>query len=231
MAAEQNTTRTAPRDPPSREGGRPSPADAELLAVCAQFEALEHRMRAIGNNPGSLTDQEAEAQVRALDTGLNPLLDRLGELKAATASGIHARAHLLAVHNPNNDYSFDYPDSVAGRLLRYLRRDAMALPLVADSVDADLIRLCDQHIVDMDTFNQHKGATRAHEKLGRAYDRSLDAISQATPRTIAGIVAKARAAKHQATGPNGDGETGGSIAEQWALQIVNDLVRVGGVTS
>jgi hypothetical protein len=231
MATDSLTMCTAPRDPPSRERVRPSPADTELLAICAEFEAIERRMRAIYDGPERLTDEAAAEQVRALDASLAPLLDRLGELKATTASGIHARAHLLAVHNPNNDYSFDYPDSVAGRLLRYLRRDATALPLVADGADAELIRLCDQHIVDMDTFNQHKGATRAHEKLGRAYDRSLDAISQAMPLTIAGIVAKARAAKHQATGPNGEEETGGSVAEQWALQIVDDLLRVGGATS
>jgi hypothetical protein len=51
VASEHNNTRATLRDPPQSDG-----AGVELIGLCADFEAAERRMRAIGNSPGRSTD-------------------------------------------------------------------------------------------------------------------------------------------------------------------------------
>ncbi len=52
-------------------------------------------------------------------------------------------------------------------------------------------------------------------------------MSKAVP-THTPMLAKARAAKLEATMPDGDEEPAGTIAEAWAWDLVNDLLRISG---
>ena len=64
----------------------------------------------------------------------------------------------------------------------------------------------------------------APDPLWDAYKRTRDAIYDAKPRTLEGMLAKARAAKAEAMLLNGGEDPAGSPAEQWAWQLVNDLL-------
>jgi hypothetical protein len=60
------------------------------------------------------------------------------------------------------------------------------------------------------------------------YERSLRAISAAKPTTMEGVLAKARAAKAEARQPGGHEEPAGTRAEEWAWDLANDLLAIGG---
>jgi hypothetical protein len=71
----------------------------------------------------------------------------LGDLRAITAEGVAARARCLAVHNSDGAFAMDDPNTVTGRLFRFLMRDAGALgngAVVASAVspDAELLEAC-----------------------------------------------------------------------------------------
>jgi hypothetical protein len=68
--------------------------DAELLAVCAEFDAVEHRRNAMFDDD-TLTDEAHEA----LREEQAPLVDRLCELRAATIEGMRARARSLVLYD------------------------------------------------------------------------------------------------------------------------------------
>ena len=68
--------------------------DVELLAVCAEFDAVEHRRNAMFDND-TLTD-EANAAIREEQA---PLVDRMCELQAVTPEGMRARARSLMLYD------------------------------------------------------------------------------------------------------------------------------------
>ncbi len=95
--------------------------------------------------------------------------------------------------------------------------------------DAALIEACERHIKNFFAFNYDEGDDEdAHEALGQLYDESLDAVGELRPVTLAGIVAKARATKVEGTHPDGSHDVGGTPAADWALDIINDLLRLFG---
>ena len=97
--------------------------------------------------------------------------------------------------------------------------------------DAELIRLCAQHVVNMRAYNQAGGLEDIDEPdpLWDAYERTRDAITEAKPCTLAGMQAKAQAAKAEALTSRTDGTESpeGTPAEAWAWQLVNDLLTGG----
>ena len=98
----------------------------------------------------------------------------------------------------------------------------------APNPDADLIRICAEHIANVTTYNAEGGHLEsADDPLWHAYERTLEAIGDAKPATIAGIIAKAKAAKYEAQEPHGE-EPDHCDAGAWAWDIVNDLVRLNG---
>ena len=101
--------------------------DAALLGLCSAFMQRHARYVAIYEGP-EMSDEAAEAAALPIIADMNDLLDRMAPLHAATPDGIHARAASLAAHNDHRDYSFDHPESMTGRLLGYLLRDAAMLP-------------------------------------------------------------------------------------------------------
>jgi hypothetical protein len=96
--------------------------------------------------------------------------------------------------------------------------------------DAELIRICAEHPINMQNYNDLGDMRDDNDALWAAYERTRNAISAAEPQTMEGILAKARAAKAEAVDGDGDGEEswGGSMGEPWAFDIVNDLLRVVG---
>ena len=135
------------------EGGGASVfPDAELIAVCAEFNACERQTAAIhGTGPDCVVDDDEANVVSApIFAHMHVLLDRMDELRATTPAGIQARAHSLAQHGGHGGYSFDYPTTMVGRLLVYLMRDAAALggagAIVSPppSPDAELLAVCDE---------------------------------------------------------------------------------------
>jgi hypothetical protein len=62
--------------------------------------------------------------------------------------------------------------------------------------------------------------------LWHAYERTREAIIDAEPQTVAGMVAKARAAKVEALQPDGQEVPADCVAATWAWDIVNDLIRL-----
>jgi hypothetical protein len=95
--------------------------------------------------------------------------------------------------------------------------------------DADLIRTCAEHIANRDAFNAYEGNLEPKDNLlWRAYCRTWDAIRDAKPQTIEGIIAKARAAKAEAQDPDGTEDPEYEAAADWSWHVVNDLLRVSG---
>ena len=112
---------------------------------------------------------------------------------------------------------------------------AVALPLArvaaqpAAGVDADLIRLCAEHAVNIETYNRDGGLLNLdldQDPLWIAYERTRDAISAAKPRSLEGMLAKARAAKAEAASVYAEGreDPAGTPAEAWAWDLLNDLL-------
>ena len=102
--------------------------DAELIAVCTEFEAAEIWVRAVYNGPNAVVDDEQAELAAAIERDqMSVLLERMDALRASTPAGVQARAHTLALHNGDWGFSFDSDTTTTGRLLGYLMRDAAAL--------------------------------------------------------------------------------------------------------
>lgn len=102
--------------------------DAELIGVCAAFDAHELAQQAVYEGPAAIVDDDAADAAAAPHLGrMGELADQMEALHATTPAGIAARAHTLALHAGHGHYSFSYGDGTAGRLLRQLLRDAAAL--------------------------------------------------------------------------------------------------------
>lgn len=100
-------------------------------------------------------------------------------------------------------------------------------PVVTESPDHDLIRRCADHLACMAAVR----AAPEEEEDGpawSAYESNRDAISAAQPQTLAGLIAKARAAKLEATFWDSFENIHDTMAEPWAWDLVNALLRLAG---
>lgn len=67
--------------------------DAELIALCGQFDALEQQALALYDGPTRIKDEdECDALHDAITDQQRPLLARLCEMRATTEAGFRARA-------------------------------------------------------------------------------------------------------------------------------------------
>jgi hypothetical protein len=94
--------------------------------------------------------------------------------------------------------------------------------------DAKLIELVTAHAANLAAFNGHDGRDEAeHERLGQAYDRTRDALDDAKPQTLAGIIALAKAAMaERGRPPPGDEH----FEATWAFTALGRLLRICGET-
>ncbi len=198
-------------------------ADADLLAVCAEFNACDLRQRAIYDGPDAMEDDGKAALAAApIFARMHTLLDHMAHLRAASAAGIAARAGSLAQHSGGREFSFDAQGTITGRLLDYLLRDAAALgeagapPPV--NPDAELIALCA-------TF--HRQHAEAYDEANLDWEAASDAkhstfveIGNLTPSMEAGHRAKAAVAVVMLAENH---EPDGSIADPEAMFALNLL--------
>ena len=187
-------------------------ADAELIAVCAAFDAAEARFRAIFDGPAAIADDEEAADAGAIERDqMSALLDRMNMLRATTTVGIQARAHTLALYNGDWRFSFDRDSTtlstITARLLGYLMRDAAALGGAGIAVpvelpDAKLLALLaefdalERGIRDAYPKNcthaEEEQADRLAEPMRERQHALLDPICQTKAKTIEGIFARRR---------------------------------------
>jgi hypothetical protein len=200
----------------------PNP-DADLLAVCAEFNACDLRQRAIYDGPNAIEDDGKAGQAAApIFARMDALLDRMEHLWAATSVGIAARAGSLAQHSGGREFSFDAQGTITGRLLDYLMRDGAALG-GADAApsacpDAALIALCA-------TF--HRQHAEAYDEANLDWEAASDAkhrtfveVGKLTPSKEAGHRAKAAVAVVMLAENH---EPDGNIADPEALFALNLL--------
>ncbi len=92
--------------------------------------------------------------------------------------------------------------------------------------DAALIAACAEHAANLAAYNRDGGKLNLDDDpLWAAYERTRDAISDAVQHTLDGMLAKAWAAKAEATHPDGTENPENCPAATWAWDLVNDLLR------
>ncbi len=109
---------------------------------------------------------------------------------------------------------------------------AVAAPAVSAALpnpDAELIRVCAEHGENLRRYNLEGGTVPLdQDPLWAAYDRTRDAIYDAEPQTMAGVLAKARTALVEATDLDGQFVTASCDGHSWALDLLLDLERLYG---
>ena len=106
------------------EGGQIACPDAELIAVCAEFDRLELAALATfqGHEPGSPEDEAAEAERDRLSAAQEPLVERMCELRAVTREGHVARARSLALWDAE---LMKLQHDIAGQFTQAIVRDLL----------------------------------------------------------------------------------------------------------
>ncbi len=111
--------------------------------------------------------------------------------------------------------------------LKHPKQMALVGPLgFTSSEDARLIFLCEAHVALLNAVNASREETHEHGPCWQAYFDSLDAITNARPETLSGLLAKALAAKSEARLPDGSEDPEGTVGEVWAWNFVDDLCRI-----
>lgn len=96
-----------------------------------------------------------------------------------------------------------------------------------DNPDAGLIALCAEHAANVAAFSLYGGEVEQEDDpFWPPYECTCQAVSAARPRTMQGVLAKARAARAEAGKDERCFE--GGIASDWAWDVVNDLLRLHG---
>lgn len=102
--------------------------DAELIQLCAEYEAIEDRIRGLYEGAVPIQDErELDRAVEPLSAEQEALLLRITRVPATTIPGLHARIRLLAIENPDWAGSVDDSDYRECRMIRALLRDGMLL--------------------------------------------------------------------------------------------------------
>ncbi|WP_426957991.1 hypothetical protein [Muricoccus radiodurans] len=108
------------------------------------------------------------------------------------------------------------------------RAAAAARTPIASNPDDEGIRVCLAHHDAIRAVNEHRTGVDDDDPIWLAYERSKNAIHDFEPVTLAGMVAKARAAKAEARNPDGTESPSNCPAEDWAWDLVHDILRLGG---
>ncbi len=95
--------------------------------------------------------------------------------------------------------------------------------------DAELIRLCEQHLAARNAINASSADLDDPEDapLWAIYDETALLISNMRPVSLAGLQAKARILIAEATHPDGDLVPEDGIPAYWGWEIANDLLAMG----
>ena len=90
--------------------------------------------------------------------------------------------------------------------------------------DAALVALCHEHVHLTALYNDNDDATSS--LVEAEYEASVNAIRSAVPTTVAGVVAKAKAAKAEANSIGFGENPDDGWAPDWAWDCIGDLIRV-----
>jgi hypothetical protein len=107
----------------------------------------------------------------------------------------------------------------------------MGEAVAANSPDAEAIRICEKHLVNLRAYNAHPDALDNDEHpLLLAYEHTQKAIDAMRPVTLAGLAAKARVALAEAQPIDGglDELWESSNGGIWAADLARDLIRIAG---
>ena len=106
----------------------PANPDADLLATCARFDALERAYQrtdftCVGGTPEDLASDAERSRIAAAQV---PLVERMGEMQAFTRAGQVARARSLALWKPEllNDAPGDFAEVLMAAIVRDLVGEA-----------------------------------------------------------------------------------------------------------
>lgn len=218
--------------------------DAELIRMCAEHDALEHRVRALDYT--ALPDSEEEAGFEAASDALSaqqgPILERICELRGTTLEGLRARARTWALWmgEQTRDVPGDYPER---RMIRALIRDllgedAAVLP-AAPAPDAALLAACDEYVaLDREWYRlcKSRGEMLTSDPewnvIGDKMDpissrqRALrDEVAEVVPLTFAGLRAKAEIARRHLVD---DGDTLMEPESYLACTVLENLLGISG---
>lgn len=98
--------------------------DAELIALCREFQELDRRYCYLHNDAG-LGDDEAEAATKPLLDRMTVILDPMCALRATTERGVRVRAATLLQYAPDKLRLFAKSSYFDDRLFTALLRDLM----------------------------------------------------------------------------------------------------------
>ena len=199
--------------------------DAEVFRLCVRLHALHDELDHY--NRGERNDADIPDE---LEDEYSEVLRRLTALPARTMDGLRVKA--CAVLRQTQRASGDWENGshrtelAMLSVLRDAGRSTEDTWHAAEGTDADFIALCARHVVNHGAYERYTGPLDAkHNPLWAAYEQTRDAIHEAEPQSIQGMLAKARAAKIEA-GPCDDPDDG--VAIRWAWDLVNDLLRLYG---
>lgn len=107
--------------------------------------------------------------------------------------------------------------------------------LAGDHPDAELVRLCRQHVSNLRAFLAAPSPATFEEEESNpcpfqaAWQHTTRLINEAEPRTMVGVLAKASAAMSEATvdGAHADGFS--YTCHAWAWDLMQDLARIHGL--
>ena len=167
--------------------------DARLIALCGEFDALEHKLRAAFTDITTAADQDrADAMAGTVSDDQAPILDAITALRPSTLAGFKALAGSLVLWDTEllkSDPTEGYTDErLALVLVRSLVGDMPAFP-PGRSPDAALLALCAeyQRLRALAYLEGNNDWEAAHdESMGMA-----DKINDLVPVTQAGHRAKA----------------------------------------
>ncbi|MFT8246611.1 hypothetical protein [Roseomonas sp. BN140053] len=114
---------------------------------------------------------------------------------------------------------------------------AAALPAVTlaasaeASPDAELIRICAEHPAKLAALHAAPDSEPDDGPTWQAYERSCEAINAAVPQTLAGMIAKAQAAKVEQLGIGYTTNPEGTLAAPWSWDLLHDLLRLAGAVA
>ena len=114
---------------PAAVTAAPAP-DAELIRLCAEYEAAERRIEDL-YAPDDVDEDQDEIVLKVINAEITLILDQMEEVRAQTSAGIHARARAVAACNREFAHSFEFEGTWPYRLLSMLLRDTAALEVAA----------------------------------------------------------------------------------------------------
>lgn len=214
--------------------------DADLLAVCAEFQASETAYNAIYDDPGA-DDEACDALANPIAERWDGMLDQMAQLRATTSDGLAARALTLAQHSGIKPGTTSYPfafapnqptGGVTGRLLHMLLTDAGAMGgAPPPSPDAAILSLRDEFRAAVALWIEinHRTDEILDEEMDSASYRLNDACSaivDSPPAQIqAGRALKAAAAMHQLTAAFNEGcaDDWSGIGEEMAWHVLSEI--------